>query len=436
MVTIMKQGLKGAALAFVMLNLTPVTAWAEKQKIFILPVAVEVKVSQEEKQVLAELYESSLAEGLKNSYDVYYGDVVKKALKEEFSRQASAGSCSEDVCFQNLAIHFQAELMAQVKIQQLRNSYFLNYKLLNPMDKRIVDASTAKCEQCSPDSLLEDLKDTALDWAYQNNDAVVLPQSGNNSGYDYSSEKVIPKGKRVQKKGRKERIILPEMKLIPRGEFSMGCVSNENCQDSELPVTVVKVRPFKLSTTEVTFSQYDQCSKEGVCHEAEDEGWGRGKMPVINVNVDDAKTYIAWLNKRTGKRFRLPSEAEWEYAARAGSKEAYIWGDSVGCDNAHYGQMQGICGNEISTSRVAIFPKNTWGLHDMFGNTWEWVADCWNDDHSGRPKNATVRKTGQCDGVVLRGGGWSSEPWILRSAERQGADRNGRGVNIGFRLAE
>ena len=228
-----------------------------------------------------------------------------------------------------------------------------------------------------------------------------------------------------------------KMVSIPGGTFRMGDLSGEG-YDSEKPVHTVIVSPFKLGKYEVTFAQWDACVADGGCggYRPDDEGWGRGNRPVINVSWDDAQTFISWLNVRTGGHYRLPTEAEWEYAARAGSTTKYSWGDDIGRNRAN---CDG-CGSQWDakqTAPVGAFAANAWGLHDMHGNLLEWTQDCSNDSYRGAPSDGSAwTGGGDCSWRVIRGGSWLYLPRYLRSALRFRNARSNRDDNLGFRLAQ
>ena len=154
------------------------------------------------------------------------------------------------------------------------------------------------------------------------------------------------------------------------------------------------------------------------CAPVDDSGFGAGKRPVINVSWEDAQGYVAWLSHMTGVKYRLLSEAEWEYAARAGTTSAYSWGDKIGQNKAN---CDG-CGSQwddSQTAPVGSFPANEWGLHDMHGNVWEWVEDCYEYSYSaGQPTDGSAFTKGSCSYRVLRGGSWVNFPGGLRSADR------------------
>ena len=230
----------------------------------------------------------------------------------------------------------------------------------------------------------------------------------------------------------------PEMVVVPAGSFRMGCVSGLNCIDAEKPVRRVAIStPFALSKHEVTFAQWDACAASGGCggYSPVDWGWDRGGRPVIFVSWEDAQSFVAWLSRVTGEAYRLPTESEWEYAARAGTETKYSWGNSIENNRAN---CDG-CGSQWSdemTAPVGSFGANAFGLHDMHGNVWEWVEDCWNDSYAGAPSDGSAWLSGNCERRVLRGGAWNGYPGDLRSAFRSWdstGDRNDYGV--GFRVA-
>ena len=239
--------------------------------------------------------------------------------------------------------------------------------------------------------------------------------------------------------------IQQSMVSIPEGSFQMGCVSGLNCRDYEKPLHKVNINAFKLAVTEVTFEQWDACvAAEGCSHYPEDEGWGRGKRPVINVSWDDAQQYIKWLNAASSGGYRLPTEAEWEYAARAGSTTKYSWGNSIDCSKARYsGGKESTCyyrkhdDSYRGTALVSSYPVNAFGLYDMHGNVWEWTQDCWNKSYSGAPRDGSAWQSGECKRRVVRGGSWFDNAVSLRAVFRSGdiAVNHDNG-DRGFRLAQ
>ena len=230
----------------------------------------------------------------------------------------------------------------------------------------------------------------------------------------------------------------PEMVVLPAGTFRMGCLSNDDdCYDDEQPVHEVTIpSAFALSAYEVSFAEWDACVSGGGCwgYRPNDEGWGRGARPVVKVSWKDAQDYVAWLSAETGARYRLPSESEWEYAARAGTETKYSWGDEIGASRANcYGDR---CREDWErTAPVVSFGPNAWGLYDMHGNVSEWVEDCWNGSYAGAPSDGSAWLRGECSRRVLRGGSWSDDPRNLRAAYRFRSSAGGRYDDNGFRVA-
>ncbi len=225
----------------------------------------------------------------------------------------------------------------------------------------------------------------------------------------------------------------PQMVVVPAGRFRMGCLSNDDdCGHGEDPVREVSIAaPFALSAREVTFEDYDRFTYP---NKVDDRLWGRGRRPVIMVSWDDAKAYAAWLSAETGAAYRLPSEAEWEYAARAGARTKYSWGDEVGRNRAN---CDG-CGSQWDrrqTAPAGSFAPNGFGLYDMHGNVSEWVEDCWNRSYAGAPSNGGAWLSGDCGERVLRGGSWFDIPRFLRTAYRLSYTTDSRDFHLGFRVA-
>lgn len=280
----------------------------------------------------------------------------------------------------------------------------------------------------------------------------------------------------------------PEMVVIPRGDFIMGSTESEFARDlnavprdplhsgSDIPRThmarerpdhgVLIKAPFSLGKYLVTRAEFSKFVKEtqysasGRCTIWESHkfkhpigsGWENpgfsqtDRDPVVCVNWRDAKAFIAWMNRKLDSSsasvspvgpYRLPSEAEWEYAARAGTRTARWWGDPIGVSNAN---CDG-CGSpwdKKQTSPVGSFRANQFGIHDVLGNVWQWTEDCWNDNHVGAPVDGSARIDGNCEQRVLRGGSWVNEAWVLRSSERTrtSPDSGIRANYNGFRVAK
>jgi formylglycine-generating enzyme required for sulfatase activity len=228
----------------------------------------------------------------------------------------------------------------------------------------------------------------------------------------------------------------PEMIVISAGSFMMGSPATKGPANElpQHPVTIAK--PFAVSRFDVTFADWDACVSVGGCPQegrAGDAGWGRGTRPVIYVSWDDAQQYVAWFSKMTGKTYRLLTEAEWEYAARASTTTAYYWGDEIGRGNANCNG----CGSQWDdrqTSPVGSFKPNAFGLYDMAGNVFQWVQDCYHENYNDAPAESSPWITGDCKERVVRGGSWNGVPPYLRSATRSGGTIDTRGVDVGFRV--
>jgi formylglycine-generating enzyme required for sulfatase activity len=262
------------------------------------------------------------------------------------------------------------------------------------------------------------------------------------------------------------------MVVVPAGEFMMGSPESEKEQyDNEGPVHRVSVRqPFAIGKNEVTRGQFTAFANatsrgEGSCYYWDVEA-GEAKQderhtwrspgyaqtvddPVVCISYEDAKAYTVWLSHKTGHAYRLPSEAEWEYAARATTRSARYWGASAdeacGYANVHDRTSKRVnkfdwtahdCDDGYAqTSPAGSFRANAFGLHDMLGNVWEWTEDCWNKSYAGAPSDTNVWKAGDCSRRVLRGGSWVDAPRYVRSANRYGNDIEYRYVDFGFRIA-
>jgi formylglycine-generating enzyme required for sulfatase activity len=223
--------------------------------------------------------------------------------------------------------------------------------------------------------------------------------------------------------------ICPEMIVVPSGEFLMGSPeSEEGRSDDESPQHKVSfAMPFAVGRFAVTFAEWDACVADRGCrnHYPGDRGWGRGRQPVINIWWEDAIAYVQWLSQKTGKRYRLLSEAEREYVTRAGTTTPFWWGTSISTDQANYdGSFRypftgGIKGEfREKTLPVDFFEPNPWGLHQVHGNVSEWVEDCWHTNYQGAPSDGSAWVRVDCGRRMLRGGDWNSAPWHLRSASR------------------
>jgi formylglycine-generating enzyme required for sulfatase activity len=241
----------------------------------------------------------------------------------------------------------------------------------------------------------------------------------------------------------------PELVPIAAGEFNMGATPGEQGaeEDEGPPHRVTIGKPFAIGKYEVTHDEWDACVAERACERAADEGWGRGRRPVIHVNHAQAMAYTQWLSKKTGKTYRLPSEAEWEYAARAGSQEAQAWGvqaaracefsnvyDQAAMQKYRFGWRAFPCDDQqVETAPVGSYAPNAFGLYDMLGNVWEWVADCY-APYSATPTDGSAHTASGCDKRMSRGGSWNVFPIWVRYSYRYGLEPPLRSSNLGLRV--
>lgn len=242
----------------------------------------------------------------------------------------------------------------------------------------------------------------------------------------------------------------PEMVVLPLGSFQMGTPDSEPVrEDDEGPVRKVTfAKPFAMGKYEVTFDEWEACVAERACEAANDEGWGKGKRPVIHVNYGQALGYVKWLSKKTGKAYSLPSEAQWEYGARAGSTELNYWSTATdkACTFANVfdttsqaklrQQWKSFpCDDGFTeTSPVGSFAANAFGLHDMLGNVWEWTEDCYIPNYAAAPTDGSAVRSDSCLKRMSRGGSWNVFPIWVRSTYRYGIEPALRASNLGFRV--
>ena len=225
----------------------------------------------------------------------------------------------------------------------------------------------------------------------------------------------------------------PEMVVIPAGKFHMGLNGKF---PRELPIHRVTIaKPFAMGRFEVTFDEWEACFQANACVKTpHDHNWGRGRHPIMNISYEEILDFVAWMKKRTGKPYRLPTEAEWEYADRAGTFTRFWWGDEVGVGHANCKD----CGTQWSakgSAPVGSFKPNPFGLFDTTGNEWEWLQDCWNPTHKGAPDDGSARTDGDCLQRVMRGGSWYYYSKNSQSSWRSKNAMTGRGYGISFRLA-
>ena len=222
----------------------------------------------------------------------------------------------------------------------------------------------------------------------------------------------------------------PEMVEIPAGSASIGSPEEEAGRDlDEGPQRVVDFPAFAIGRMEVTYDDWKLCVSADSCRELEDTHWGRGRLPVVLVSREDAKIYTRWLSKRSGRQYRLPTEAEWEYAARAGTNSQFVTGNSIGAREANFAKAV------ERAVEVGSYPPNAWGLYDVHGNVSEWVQDCWHSSYHGAPSGPGSWTEEHCKFGVVRGGAWKDVIDSIRLAARSRIRVDQRLLHIGFRVA-
>ncbi len=235
--------------------------------------------------------------------------------------------------------------------------------------------------------------------------------------------------------------LCPEMVAVPAGAFPMGATPNDYAtlspevrkylevfRHTESPRRNLFVSaPFAVGKFEVTVANWKACVSANGCPPLPPTLWSDDQHPVLNVSWDDAQRYLKWLSQRSGKTYRLLTEAEWEYAARAGTTSPYVHGDQLTPRDAQF--------SSLHPERVGRYQPNMWGMHDMHGNAAEWVEDCWAPTHDARPLDSSARADGDCERRVVRGGAWAQSRDFLRSAFRMPLRKTTRIDSVGFRVA-
>jgi formylglycine-generating enzyme required for sulfatase activity len=258
----------------------------------------------------------------------------------------------------------------------------------------------------------------------------------------------------------------PELIVVTPGSYTMGSPASEPEREEDEPQRKVTIpRAFALAKTAVTWNQWEACVRDNWCEGAEVDialrsnpdgtrnpqykDHGRGTRPAVGMSWYDAQRFVGWLNWKTGSddAYRLPSEAEWEYAARAGTTTAFPWGEKLDFDRGNFGLPgHGVRGPYAQgkdvwldeTAPVASFAPNPWGFHDMHGNVFEWTQDCYEPDLAHAPVDGSASTEGNCDVRVFRNGTFTSNPYMQRSARRGApypASTRGRNY-LGFRVAK
>ncbi len=224
----------------------------------------------------------------------------------------------------------------------------------------------------------------------------------------------------------------PRLLVLSGGQSQRGDIQGGGDGD-EQPSQTVTLKPFAIGLHEVTFAEYDLYCEATGKNKPDDQEWGRGHRPVVNISWEEAVAYTEWLSKRLGKHYRLPTDSEWEYAARGGQQTRFWWGNEIGVAQANCEGCGSLWDGE-KTAPVGRFEPNGFGLHDTAGNVFEWVADCWHDKFSEAPADGSALDKPGCGKRVIRGGAWSFPPHEVRSANRWRDFPSRRSDDTGFRL--
>lgn len=234
--------------------------------------------------------------------------------------------------------------------------------------------------------------------------------------------------------------VCPEMVIIPAGSFVLGRAEAPDflIVDERPTHRVTFSRPFAVARFETTYAEWDACLRAGACPRvgvdgkpvADDEGWGRGRQPVINVSWDEAQTYVRWLSQHTGERYRLLSEAEWEYAARSGVTTQFSTGEVITRDQANIGSR-----NLERSMPVGAFMPNAFGLNDVHGNVYEWVQDCYAEGYEDAPDDGSAFERPACQDRIMRGGSFNHVDYMVRLGSRNRMGADWRLYTVGFRVA-
>ena len=379
------------------------------------------------------MMESAIAEGLSDRYEVLYGRNVEEKIKEiykKLSEETAAGQeCDDTKCMQEIGIEFQAELVATIRVLKKPQGYFLALNVINIYDNKLILPKSMSCKGCDEFRVIDELR--AMAGGKSSQPIVDKPKS---EADEKPSLVQKPKAKVKEKEPEssqkpKSKASAKGMVFIKSGCFQMGDTFGDGDND-ENPVHEVCVNDFYMGEHEVTQKEW----KEVMGNNPSGFKDCGGDCPVESVSWNDVQQYIRKLNDKTGMKYRLPTEAEWEYAARGGGRKEKYAGTSKKSDLGDYAWYEDNSGRK--THPVKAKQPNSLGPYDMSGNVWEWVSD-WYDKNYYRnsPKDNPI---GPASGKykVLRGGSWSSWPLDLRATSRYGLKPDSRYTGLGFRIAQ
>lgn len=422
-------------------KLIPAKTQAAQERLVLMP----LRVSEQERSLQGSM-EAAIVEGLHHKYQILFGEQVAKKAREIFSKESRVTTrteCDETRCMQGIAEAFQAELLATVSITKQDGGYFLALSIQNIFDNKVVYSKSLPCRNCDAFQMVEKLKELG--------GKPVTPLSA----APPTLQTLQVAGSSTGPNGFRDCAECPELVVIPAGKFEMG---NDKGESNEAPQHTVTIgKSFALGRTEVTQGQWFAImgNRPAMFNSCGDT------CPVENVSWHEVQSFIAQLNAKTGKHYRLPTESEWEYACRAGGIQQYCGGDDA--SRLAWSTLN----SRGTTHQVARLGANAFGLHDMSGNVWEWVEDNYHDTYvlqnksfidvlgsetvssmsskfklweSASEESIKAPEDGSAwkdDGIklVLRGGSWKYVPQFLRAATRMGAAPEEQTDEYGFRLA-
>jgi formylglycine-generating enzyme required for sulfatase activity len=319
---------------------------------------------------------------------------------------------------------------AEIKAEKQRLAQ-LQKEIAAAEEKRLAQAQEVESVQRQIDE--ENKRVAALQKAAEDEEQQLTQLQKTREDEERRLTQLISTSKEIFRDRLKDGGLGPEMVIIPAGRFKMGDIRGDGDYD-ERPAHWVNLKHFAMGRYEVTFAEYDRFAEATARKKPNDEGWGRDNRPVINVSWHDAVAFANWLTKQTGRQYRLPSEAEWEYAARAGTKTHYWWGNKVGTNRVNIQDSRSRWSGK-QTAPVGSFSPNPFGLYDMVGNVWEWCADYWHKNYRGAPSDGSEWKAGG-DVLfrVLRGGSWGDDSKSSYVSHRQKEQLNRMSRFNGFRV--
>ena len=422
------------AIIFLIQMTSSISTAEEKERLVLMPLqgsGVEAKYKP--------MMESSIAEGLFDRYEVLYGRNVEVKIKEiykKLSEETAAGQeCDDTKCMQEIGIEFQAELVATIRVVKNPQGYFLALNIINIYDNKLAMSKSEPCEGCNEFQVIKILKQMAGGKATPSLVDTPKPQTDENPQLVQKAKVKIKEKEPESRQKQRSKEPAKGMVFIKGGCFDMGDTFGDGEKD-EKPVHEVCVDDFYLGEHEVTQGEWQDVMGNNPSS-YKDCG---GECPVESVTWNDVQQYIRKLNRKTGIKYRLPTEAEWEYAARSGGKKEKWAGTSNKSELGNYAWFRDNSGEGFFTSGktypVGTKKANSMGLYDMSGNVREWVSDWYDEKYYSNSSRNNPEGPNSGTYKVLRGGSWSDSPGSLRATYRFWGRPDTRGYGLGFRIAQ